>query len=105
MLLLQKRFPPFGNDEDFGVISGSDPYVLLDALAECRLMRRNLTLLQLHTEKAARCSPLNYKVIYVSELSLLGQATRFAVRDGPYLYYVRCFSLKFEVISFQGSTR
>ena len=28
-----------------------DTYVLLDALAEVALMRRNLTLLQLHTEK------------------------------------------------------
>lgn len=72
-----------GNDEVIWCQSmAATPYVLLDALAEVALMRRNLTLLQLHTEKSgALCRPelqghLRQRAFFV------GAATRSAVREG-----------------------
>lgn len=58
------------------------PYLLLDALAEVAFQRRNLTLLQLHTERSgALCNPelqghLRQRAFFV------GAATRAAVRQG-----------------------
>ncbi|MCH8492051.1 MAG: 4-hydroxybutyrate CoA-transferase [Idiomarina sp.] len=58
------------------------PYLLLDALAEVAMERRNLTLLQLHTEKSgALCNPelqghLRQRAFFV------GAATRNAVKQG-----------------------
>lgn len=58
------------------------PYLLLDALAEVAMERRNLTLLQLHTEKSgALCNPdlhghLRQRAFFV------GATTRNAVKQG-----------------------
>ncbi|MCH8501978.1 MAG: 4-hydroxybutyrate CoA-transferase [Aliidiomarina sp.] len=72
-----------GNDEVIWCQSmAATPYVLLDALAEVAMLRRNLTLLQLHTERSgALCNPelqghLRQRAFFV------GKATRAAVRDG-----------------------
>ena len=58
------------------------PYLLLDALAEVAYERKNLTLLQLHTERSnALCNP-NLQGHLRQRAFFVGAATRAAVRHG-----------------------
>ncbi|RUO38485.1 4-hydroxybutyrate CoA-transferase [Aliidiomarina shirensis] len=58
------------------------PYLLLDALAEIAMARKNLTLLQLHTEKSsALCNP-NLQGHLRQRAFFVGAATRDAVKKG-----------------------
>lgn len=72
-----------GNDEVIWCQSmAATPYVLLDALAEVALMRRNLTLLQLHTEKSGSLCRRELQGHLRQRAFFVGAATRSAVRDG-----------------------